>query len=281
MAWTATIYRVDDEADAERYGIEPRVIGGRDGVWRQLRRLLPGLYTNGWEGWLVGDGWRMQLSLWWRMAPAIRGGVDSIQVEVTGDGDPLAVLVTLCSQRGWCLFDDETGCFVDLDDPAGTSWEGSVEDLTPARRSLAVMLVPEALRRDWREVVLYDLDGAPSRDDEDLFRRFPLGRAEDVRERIGAALPDTVWSGRRGRADVGGSRLLFHIKETGLVDTLRIWAAGPEADAWITALCEPNGWSAWDPTTQAFTTLHATSQEAVVQELVARYPGNVLAFPSR
>ena len=47
------------------------------------------------------------------------------------------------------------------------------------------------------------------------------------------------------------------------------------------ALCEPNGWSAWDPASQTFTYLHATSQEAVVQELVARYPGNVIAFPTR
>ena len=282
MAWTATIYRVDDAAEAERYGISPRVLGGREGVWRQLRRRLPGLYCNGWEGWLVGDGWRMQLSLWWHMAPATRGGVDAIQVEVTGDGDPLGVLVDLCQQLDWELFDDETGCFVDLDDPAGASWTGAAPDAEqPVRRSLALMLVPSTLRRSWREIVLYDLDGAPSRTGDELFARFPLGRAEDVRERIDVALPDTVWSGRRGRADLDGTRLLFHLKESGLIDTMRIWAAGPDADRWIQEVCEPNGWSAWDPKTATFGYLHATSQEAVVQELVARYPGNVIAFPTR
>ncbi len=281
MAWTATIYRVDDEASAERYGIEPRILGGTEAIWRRLRRVLPDLYCQGWEAWLVGDGWRMQFSLWSRMAPALRSGVDSIQVEVVGDGDPLGVLVTLCQKHDWCLFDDETGCFVDLEDPAGSSWSSGPAPDVPKRRSLAMMLVPESLRRDWREVVLYDLDGAPERDGQGLFRRFPLGRAEDVRERIDAALPDTVWSGRRGRADLGSSRLLFHLKDRGLVDTMRIWAAGPDADEWIHALCEPTGWSAWEPASDTFGFLHATSQEAVVQQLVERYPGNVIAFPSR
>ena len=59
MAWTATIYRVDDEANAERYGIEPRILGGTAAVWRRLRRLLPGLYCQGWEGWLGAVPW------WW------------------------------------------------------------------------------------------------------------------------------------------------------------------------------------------------------------------------
>ena len=281
MAWTATIYRVDDAATAERYGIEPRTLGGCAAVWRRLRRHLPDLYCNGQDGWLVGDGWRMQLSLWWRLAPAVRSSVDAIQVDVVGDGDPLAVLVRLCRERGWCLFDDEAGCFVDLDDPVGSSWEGHGEDAPPARTSLALLLVPQALRRDWREVVIYDLDGAPALDPEGLFRRFPMGRAEDIRDRIDAALPDTRWAGRRGRADLETSRILVHIKEQGLVDTLRIWAAGPPSDGWAQALCEPNGWSAWDPASQTFTYLHATSQEAVVQELVARYPGNVIAFPTR
>ncbi len=281
MAWTATIYRVDDEANAERYGIEPRILGGTEAVWRRLRPLLPGLYCHGWEGWVVGDGWRMQLSLWTRMAPAVRSGVDAIQIEVIGDGDPLGVLVDVCQETDWALFDDETGCFVDLDDPAGSSWVGGPAPALPQRRTLAMMLLPESLRRSWREVVLYDLDGAPVQDDQGLFRRFPLGRAEDVRERINTALPSAVWSGRRGRADLGASRVLFHLKERGLVDTMRIWVAGPDADAWISALCEPTGWSAWERASEAFGYLHPTSEEAVMQELVARYPGNVIAFPSR
>jgi hypothetical protein len=276
MGRTATIYCVEDASRAERYGIEPQVLGGADRVWGRLRRGLPGLYARGWEGWLAGDGWRMQVSTWRHLTPSSRGAIDSIQVDVQGDGDPIPVLVELCRSQGWSLFDDESGCFVDLDDPAGMSWNGEPAPAPPPERTLAMLLVPDALRRELarREVVLVDLDGPPDSDGPGA--RFPLGRADDVRERIGAALPGIAWSGRRGRLALGGTRLDVHLRAAGLIDTLRVSVSGSDADDWIKAMCEPNGWSAFEPGSGAFPFLHETALPAP-----AALPPNVIALRPR
>jgi len=279
MPRTATIYRVDDASCAERFGIEPRVLGGAPGVWRRLRAGLPGLYARGWEGWLAGDGWRMQVSTWRHLTPSSRGAVDSIQVDVQGEGDPLPQLVQLCQSQGWSLFDDESGCFVDLDDPAGMSWNGEPPPPTPQPRTLAMMLVPDALRRELarREIVLLDLDGPADLDRDSTIARFPLGHADDVRDRIEAVIPGLRWFGRRGRASRDGTRLDLHLRPHGLIDTLRVSVSGPDADAWLAALCEANGWSALEPARREFCYLHATAREAAPP-----LPANVIAlFPGR
>jgi len=280
MPRTATIYRVDDDTAAERYGIEPRVLGGSAGVWRRLRRGLPGLYARGWEGWLVGDGWRMHLSTWRHLLPSERGAVDSIQVDVDGEGDPLPLLVSLCREHGWSLFDDQSGCFVDLDDPAGMSWHGAPLEAASPRRSLAMLLVPEALRFELsrREVLLVDLDGPPPEERvANALPRFPLGHADDVRDALIESLPTLRFFGRRGRAVGDGLRVDVLLRSEGLIDTLRISVSGPRADEWLGALCEARGWSAWEPATDAFPYLHATAREVLPAEL----PSNVIALRPR
>ncbi|MCO4772701.1 MAG: hypothetical protein KDA24_21900 [Deltaproteobacteria bacterium] len=279
MARTATIYRVEDASRAERFGIEPQILGGATGVWKRLRRGLPGLYSRGWEGWLAGDGWKMQLSTWRQLLPSSRGAVDSIQVDVDGDGDPLPLLLELCLDQGWSLFDDETGCFVDLDDPAGMSWNGEPMPAPPPPRTLAMMLVPEALRREFsrREIVLLDLDGPPALDEDGPIHRFPLGHADDVREHLHAVMPPLRWFGRRGRAAVDGTRIDVYLRSSGLIDTLRISISGPDADDWLRRLCEPMGWSALEPALGDFPYLHETATELPPMEL----PSNVIALRPR
>lgn len=276
MTWTATIYRVDDATTAERFGIRPRVLGGADGVWRSLRRGLPGLYARGWEGWLAGDGWRMQLSTWRDLAPTSRGAVDSIQVDVEGSGDPLPVLVDLCRRNDWHLFDDECGCFVDLDDPRSASWSSEQPASPPPPRSWAMLLVPEALRREFarREVVLVDLDGPPD-PQADAPSRFPLGHADDVRARLDAALPDLRWTGRRGRLRSGHDRLDLQLRLGGLVDTLRLRVSGPGSAELIERICEPNGWSVYVPAEDTWAYVHPSSTPS------APLPDNVITLRPR
>lgn len=279
MGRTATIYRVEDAGRAERFGIEPQILGGASGVWRRLRSGLPGLYARGWEGWLVGDGWRMQVSTWRNLTPSSRGGVDSIEVDVQGDGDPVPVLVDLCRSQSWSLFDDAAGCFVDLDDTTGMSWHGAPLPVPLPARTLAMLLVPDALRRELsrREIVLMDLDRPPDLDLPSMSHRFPLGHADDIRERIVAALPGVSWFGRRGRMTMGGTRLDLHLRASGLIDTLRVSVSGPDADDWLRSLCEPNGWSALEPSHRTFPFLHETAREMLPLSL----PPNVIALRPR
>lgn len=281
MAWTATIWSVDDPGDAERFGIAPRVLGGAQGVWARLRRSLPGLYARGSDGWLAGEGWRMRLTTLFQLVPVARGAVDAVEVDVDGEGDPLPLLAQLCSVHGWSLFDDEAGCFVDLDDPAGTSWEGPAA--TPPRPSLVARLVPRAFQPTFarREIVLLDLSGAPDvagaeRAGPEALDRFPLGHADDVRERLLTALPGLAFSGRRGRLVADDGRLHVFVREVGLVDTLRLQVAGPAADPWLHAVCALAGWSAWDVGARRFCVLHQTAQEALHAARRADLPDNVV-----
>ncbi len=279
MGRTATIYRVEDAGRAERFGIEPQILGGAPGVWRRLRRALPGLYARGWEGWIAGDGWRMKLSTWRCLMPSSRGGVDSIQIDVHGSGDPVPMLVKLCRAEDWSLFDDAADCFVDLDDTAGMSWHGAPLPgpsplKTPITHLVADLLGFSSLRR---EVVLLDLDGPPGSGLPGSLRRFPLGYAADVRERIECALPDVRWIGRRGRVRSAGARMDLCLRTSGLIDTLRVSVCGPDADGWLRRICEPNGWSALEPHHRAFSFLHETARERPALSL----PANVIALRPR
>ncbi len=279
MGRTATIYRVEDATRAERFGVRPMVLGGANGVWQRLRKGLPGLYARDGEGWLAGAGWRMRLSTWRQFLPSSRGAVDSIEVDVEGSGDPLPVLVALCRQQGWSLFDDEAGCFVDLADPAGMSWNGEPLAAVPPPSTLAMMLWPPALRRELvrREIVLLDLDGPPNLDGEGPIHRFPLGHADDVRAHFVEVLPEMRWSGRLGRSAVDDMRMDVVLRATGLVDTLRISVSGLAVDEWLMRICEPVGWSALEPSIGEFSYLHETAREPPPVEL----PPNVIALRRR
>ena len=75
MGFNATIYRLDHARRRPGATIRPLVLGGTGTVRDRLRERLPGIYWSGYSGWIVGDGWRMEVSLWRRVAPATRGSV--------------------------------------------------------------------------------------------------------------------------------------------------------------------------------------------------------------
>jgi hypothetical protein len=212
----------------------------------------------------------MEMTLWRRLAPVRGRTVDSVLVGVEGGGDPIAPLIHLCKRQGWLLLDDGSGEFVDLDRPSAETWEQV--------RSYAARRGPGGRAR--REVLVYDLDGPPCVEADLLYRRFPIGDADSVREVIADVLPEVVWSGRRGRARVDDTTLEFRVRSRGLVDTFSCRASGPEADTWIRRLCRPNGWSAYDLQRGDFAFVHDSSRELLPLWAVEPLPGNVVPFPS-
>ena len=271
MGWNVTIYKLDEPPQAVAAPFSPRVIGGTDDVRRRLTGGLPGLWWAGRAGRLVGEGWVMEMTLWRHLAPVREGTVDSVNVDVEGGGDPIAPLIHLCKAQGWLLFDDASAEFVDLERPSAETWE---QLRSFADRRLAGGSVS-------REILVYDLDGPPRVDEDLLYRRFPIGDADGVRDLIADVLPEVVWSGRRGRARVDETTLEFRVRSRGLVDTFSFRVTGPDGDMWIQRLCEPNGWSGYDLHLGDFAFMHDSSRDDLPIWAVEPLPSNVIPFPSR
>jgi hypothetical protein len=270
MGWNVTIYKLDAPPVEAAAPFSPRVIGGTEDVRRRLVGGLPGLWWAGRAGRLVGEGWVMEMTLWRRLAPVRHGNVDSVNVDVEGGGDPIAPLIHLCKQQGWLLFDDGSGEFVDLDRPSEETWE-QVRSYADRRARLG---------NQWREILVYDLDGPPLVDEDLLYRRFPIGDADGVRELIADVIPEVVWSGRRGRARVDDTLLDFRVRSRGLVDTFSFRINGPDADEWIGRLCEPHGWSGYDLQVGDFAFVHDSSRDHLPVWAVEPLPSNVIRFPT-
>ncbi len=269
MGWNVTIYKLDETPEVAAAPFSPRVIGGTEEVRRRLTGGLPGLWWAGRAGRLVGQGWVMEMTLWRHLAPVRQGTVDSVLVDVEGGGDPIAPLIHLCKQQGWLLFDDGSGEFVDLDRPSAETWE-QVRSYTDRRRASATR----------REILVYDLDGPPRVDEDLLYRRFPIGDADGVREMIADVIPEVVWSGRRGRARVDDNTLEFRVRSRGLVDTFSFRVSGPEADTWIERICDPHGWSGYDLQVGEFAFVHDSSRDSLPRWAVEPLPSNVIPFPT-
>lgn len=269
MGWNVTMYKLDAAPAVAAAPFSPRVLGGTEDVRRRLTGGLPGLWWAGRSGRLVGQGWVMEMTLWRHLAPVRQGTVDSVLVDVEGGGDPIAPLVHLCKQQGWLLFDDGSGEFVDLDRPSEETWE--------QMRSLAERRLSTATRR---EVLVYDLDGPPRVDEDLLYRRFPIGDADGVRDMIADVIPEVVWSGRRGRGRVDGTTLDFRVRSRGLVDTFSFRVTGPHADDWIRRICDPHGWSGYDLDVGEFAFVHDSSRDQLPAWAVEPLPLNVIPFPS-
>ena len=46
----------------------------------------------------------------------------AISIRIVGGGDPVALLVDLCREKGWVIFDNQVGDLMDLDRDPAESW---------------------------------------------------------------------------------------------------------------------------------------------------------------
>ena len=47
----------------------------------------------------------------------------AIMIRIVGGGNPIALLVELCREKGWVIFDNQVGDLMDLDDDPTESWQ--------------------------------------------------------------------------------------------------------------------------------------------------------------
>ena len=131
MSWDAVLLRVRgkfrpveevDEADF-------LPLGKRGDVLAAIRAAFPAAKRNGSTGLLYLDG---DLSI--EFTPAGGDTVDSVLLEVRGEGDPIMPLVKLAAKNGWVLLDASTSEFIDPAAPSAEGYEGYRGLVTGKRR---------------------------------------------------------------------------------------------------------------------------------------------------
>ncbi len=110
MSWNLIILPPEDASD-------DATLGMAEELRAKLDRALPGL------AWAVPDqgvfeGTDLHLRI--RLDP--HGEIDSFMLAFTGDGEPLPVLLDICRDNEWAVFDSVVGQYLDLADPSDDGW---------------------------------------------------------------------------------------------------------------------------------------------------------------
>ena len=104
-----------EEVDDEDY----LPLGKRKDVVTAIEATFPGIEREGPSDLLYRDG---DLSIGFGLEG--RDPVDSVMLEVRGEGDPITPLLELATRRGWVVLDASTSEFLDPDNPAPEGYEG-------------------------------------------------------------------------------------------------------------------------------------------------------------
>ncbi len=112
MSWNLIILPPDDAGDDADLGDASEVRS------RLGRVLTPIDWSEPSTGLFFGPGYRVEIGL------QERGTVESFMLHVTGDGDPLPLVVRLARSNGWAVFDSVAGDYLDLDHPSDAGWKG-------------------------------------------------------------------------------------------------------------------------------------------------------------
>jgi hypothetical protein len=120
MSWDAVLLRVGEGvASVEEMGEEALPLGKRKEVIDAIRSVFPGVETRTAARLLYRAG---DLS----MEFVLQGkrSVDSVTVEVRGEGDPVTPLLQLAEGNGWVVLDGSTSEFIDPERPGENGFEG-------------------------------------------------------------------------------------------------------------------------------------------------------------
>jgi hypothetical protein len=121
MSWDAVLLRV-------KGGVRPMEeiedgdylpLGSRGDVVAAIRAAFPAGKWEAGSQLLFTDG---DLSI--EFAPSGKGEVDSVVVEVRGEGDPITPLMELASRNGWVVLDASTSELIDPDEPSDEGYGG-------------------------------------------------------------------------------------------------------------------------------------------------------------
>lgn len=111
MSWNLIILPGDDADDA--------TIGEAADVKARLDRLMPGIdWSTPEAGQFAGDGFHIEIGL------QASGDVGSFTLHITGQGEPVALVVKLSRDNGWAVFDAVAGEYLDVDNPSDRGWAG-------------------------------------------------------------------------------------------------------------------------------------------------------------
>jgi hypothetical protein len=131
MSWDAVLLRirgklrpVEDVDEADYLSL-----GKRKDVLAAIKSAFPAAKRSGSTRLLYLDG---DLSI--DFTPIGGDTVDSVLLEVRGEGDPITPLVDLAGRNGWVLLDASTSEFIDPAAPSGEGYEGYRGLVTGKRR---------------------------------------------------------------------------------------------------------------------------------------------------
>ena len=131
MSWDAVLLKVRgkfrpvEEVDEADY----LPLGKRKDVLAAIRSAFPAAKRGGPARLLCVDG---DLSI--EFTPTGGDTVDSVLLEVRGEGDPITPLVGLAKQNKWVLLDASTSAFIDPANPSAEGYEGYRGLVTGQRR---------------------------------------------------------------------------------------------------------------------------------------------------
>ena len=118
MSWDAVLLRTKDDA-GEPWEAEELPLGKRADVLKAIMDVFP---SAGWDNptqLFYRDG---DLSIEFRFQG--KNPVDSVLLEVRGEGDPIAPLLDLAARNGWQVLDCSTSEFIDPKNPSDTGFDG-------------------------------------------------------------------------------------------------------------------------------------------------------------
>jgi hypothetical protein len=130
MSWDAVLFRIKgklrpiEEMDDDDYlplGLHKEVVSAILASFPTATRKKPTqlIYTEG------------DLSI--EFIPQGRNPVESVLLEVRGEGDPISPLLDLATRNGWVMLDASTSEFIDADNPSDEGYGGYRKLLKSAR----------------------------------------------------------------------------------------------------------------------------------------------------
>ena len=114
MSWNLIILpREDPDLD------DVATLGDVSEVRARLASVLSPIdWSDPGSGVFEGDGFRIEIAL------QADGQVPSFMLHVTGQGEPMPVVIELCRKNGWELFDSVAGDYIDIENPSDLGWKG-------------------------------------------------------------------------------------------------------------------------------------------------------------
>ena len=118
MSWDAVLLRTGGDSN-EPWGAEESPLGKRAEVLAAIMEVFPSAEWDTPTQLFYRDG---DLSIEFRFQG--KNPVESVLLEVRGEGDPIAPLLDLAARNGWQVLDCSTSEFIDPKNPSDTGFDG-------------------------------------------------------------------------------------------------------------------------------------------------------------